>query len=95
MEIDFLNHFKDSTSDLSYTDRKFEISGISLNQIEQLEQFYNNGHLFPKALRELLFLAGDSCYALNRLWYNTQQEIQTSTREWLNEYSKNIARPFL
>lgn len=65
-----------------------------MNQLNQLEQLYNSGSLFPKALRELLLIGGNTCYALNHLWYKTQQEIQSSSREWLIEYNTIIERPF-
>lgn len=91
MEIDFLSNLSNQPpNENNYA----IIRGISLNQIEELEELYNNGKLFPKALRELLFLAGDFCYALNRIWYKNQQEIQTASKEWLLEYNVIIEKPF-
>ncbi|KDN54648.1 hypothetical protein [Flavobacterium seoulense] len=90
MEIEFLKNFSQN----NIINNKSSIIGISLSQIEELEKVYNNGKLFPKVLRELLFLAGDSYYALKRIWYKNQQEIQTLSREWLQEYNITIEKPF-
>lgn len=91
MEIEFLSNLSNQPpNDNSYN----ILRGISLNQIEELEELYNNGKLFPKALRELLFVTGDSCYALNRIWYKNQQEIQTASKQWLIEYNVIIEKPF-
>lgn len=87
MEIEFLSCLELSHSNTKHTNLKFKLIGISMNQLNQLEQLYNSGSLFPKALRELLLLGGNTCYALNHLWYKTQQEIQSSAREWLIEYN--------
>lgn len=95
MNIEILTYLRDNP--IKYpndTEYRGEIRGIALNEIEELEQLYNNGNIFPKALRELLFLAGNSCYVLETGWYDTQEEIQTAAREWLVKYNKNISRPF-
>jgi hypothetical protein len=95
MEINFLNQLKDNPSAYpNNKDFKGTIEAISLQEIESLEQLYNNGNTFPKALRELLFLAGNFCYVLDNGWYNTQQELQVATREWLADHNKSITRSF-
>ncbi len=54
MEIEYLKTLRDNPVDfgvtMNYTNR-----GIPITEIEQLEQTWNNGNPFPKALRELLF----------------------------------------
>lgn len=42
----------------------FENEPSSMDEILEMETRYNNGNKFPKALRELLYLAGESCYCL-------------------------------
>ncbi|WP_316829686.1 SMI1/KNR4 family protein [Pedobacter aquatilis] len=67
---------------------------ISLEEIQLLEQHYNNSNTFPKALRELLFLAGNYCYVLDYGIWNTQEEIQNYVRENMTELNRTISRPF-
>ncbi|WP_330441915.1 SMI1/KNR4 family protein [Flavobacterium sp. C4GT6] len=67
---------------------------ISLTEIENLERLYNNGKPFPKALKELLFLAGKYCYVLEYGAFDSQQEIQDYVRELLEEDNISIQRPF-
>lgn len=93
MNIDILTYLRDNPIRYGKS-MNFEIKGISLEEIKQLEQLYNNGIIFPKALRELLFLGGNSCYVLSKGWYDTQQEMQEESREKLLEFNKNITRPF-
>lgn len=95
MNIEILTYLRDNpTLEINKSGSFSTILGISETEITQLEQLYNNGNIFPKALRELLFLAGNSCYVLETGWYDTQEEIQTAAREWLVKYNKNISRPF-
>ncbi len=67
---------------------------ISLEEIKQLEQIYNNNKPFPKALRELLFLAGNYCIVLDYGLNDTQQELQEFVRENMQEENRIITRPF-
>lgn len=67
---------------------------IPLSEIEQLEQLYNNGVPFPKALRELLFLAGDYCNVLDYGPTDSQQELQDFFREELADVSIVLPNPF-
>ncbi|RYJ45613.1 hypothetical protein NU09_0205 [Flavobacterium beibuense] len=67
---------------------------VSLAEIEDLELLYNNGKPFPKALKELLFLAGEYCYILDYGIFNSQQEMQDFVRELLDEDNLSIERPF-
>lgn len=95
MDINFLQQLRDNPSAYpNDTDFKDTIEPISIEEIESLEQVYNGGNQFPKALRELLYLAGNSCYVLDHGQYDTQQNMQTAVREWLVKYSKTITRPF-
>ncbi|MCC2589769.1 hypothetical protein [Chryseobacterium sp. MFBS3-17] len=72
----------------------FSIEPIPLSEIQYLETKYNNGVIFPKALRELLFLAGEYCYVLDYNIYDSQEELQDEAREWLQKYNRSISRPF-
>lgn len=94
MDIKFLEQLKNYPSAYpNDVDYKGTIEGINLQEIESLEQLYNNGNTFPKALRELLFLAGSYCYVLDNLG-DTQEELQTDVREWLSNFDRSITRPF-
>jgi hypothetical protein len=39
-----------------------------LTEIKRLEDKYNQGNKFPKAFRELLFIAGEDCWARESAW---------------------------
>lgn len=92
MKIEKLTYLRDNPIRYGKT-INFPIKPISIEEIEHLEQLYNNGNLFPQALRELLYLAGKDCYVLDYA-DNTQEELQTEVREWLSDYNRNITRPF-
>ncbi len=66
---------------------------MSISEIVQLEQLYNNGSQFPEPLRELLFLAENFCSAINTGW-PTPFEGQLEIRQWLTNKNKTISRPF-
>ena len=95
MEIIYLKYLQanprtlEPTGEMSIPDRP-----IPLSEIEQLEQLYNNGAPFPKALRELLFLAGDYCNVLEYGVYDTRQEIQEDFRDDLVRLNKTLSRPY-
>ena len=95
MNIEYLKILRDNPAmypnDIDY---KGQIRGIPLTEIEQLEQTWNNGNPFPKALRELLFLAGDFCFVFSYGVYDTQQRLQEAMREDMVECNKTITRPF-
>lgn len=94
MEIEYLKKLRDYPAAYpNDTDYKDEISGISEVEITQLKQLYNNGNPFPKALKELLFLAGESCYVLAYL-NNSQQAMRNYVRNQLQKRFLEIARPF-
>ena len=95
MEIEYLKMLRDNPIKVSkVTDYVSEIKGIPLTEIEQLEQTWNNGNPFPKALRELLFLAGDDCYVFSFGINDTQQELQETMRDDMSDNGKTITRPF-
>jgi len=97
MNIQFLTELKDNPSAYpNDTDFKGEIEGIPLSEIEQLEQTWNNGLPFPKALRELLFLAGNYCYVLDKGLMESQQQMQEEARLWMTYegQQRTITRPF-
>lgn len=97
MHIKYLQQLSQHPSitspDTGYVDK---LEPLSMHQIEQLEQQYNAGRPFPAALRELLFLAGGSCYVLDYGLNDTQQEMQEDARSWLTEDDLNLSipRPF-
>ena len=65
MEIQYLKTLKDNPSkNPGGTERPWTIEPIPLTEITQLEVLYNNGQLFPKALRELLYLAGKLMFGI-------------------------------
>ena len=89
MNIEYLQYLRDNPSKGMFT-----IEPISLAEIEQLEQLYNNGNHFPKALRELLYLAGEYCHVLDYSSFDTQQELQEYVREDLHDEGWDFSRPF-
>jgi hypothetical protein len=98
MHIQYLNFLKNNPSAYpNDSDYKAEIQGIPMSEIEQLEQNWNNGNPFPIALRELLFLAGNSCYVLDYGWFGgCAQQMQVEARHWMTEegLERTITRPF-
>ncbi|OYQ47155.1 hypothetical protein CHU92_01170 [Flavobacterium cyanobacteriorum] len=90
MKIRYLNKLKNAPTrpDLMTNE------GISENEIIQLESSFNNGMMFPKALRELLYLAGDFCYVCDFGLTDTQEELQLFVRGNIDYYNKSIVRPF-
>ena len=92
MEIQYLQYLRDNPQ--RWSSSTYSIEPIPLTEIEQLETKYNNGKQFPKALRELLFLAGEYCYVLDYNIFDSQEELQDEAREWLQKYNRTINRPF-
>ena len=95
MEIKYLLMLKNNPA-VYPNDPEYEarIKSISISEILQLEQTWNNGKEFPAALRELLFLAGDFCYVLDTGLMESQQEMQEEARQWLSDFNRTISRPF-
>ena len=95
MEIKYLKYLEENSianpNDLDYP---CPIEPISLSEIETLETTYNNGNPFPKALRELLYLAGTDCYVLDYGIHKSQDDLQKAEREYLKDYGRSITRPF-
>ena len=92
MKIEYLKELELNPCDYIYS--HFVNEPISLTEIENLERLYNNGKPFPKALKELLFLAGKFCYVLEYGAFDSQQEMQDYVRELLEEDNILIQRPF-
>lgn len=95
MELEFMKDLRDNPA--AYPNSagfKGLIKPITASEIDHLEELYNNGSKFPKALRELLLLAGKSCYVLDYGLYDTQQDLQESVRTYMSEESRVIDRPF-
>ncbi|MDF2515496.1 MAG: hypothetical protein K0R59_792 [Sphingobacterium sp.] len=96
MEIQHLKHLQDNPmrnphAEIKY---KFENEPMPLAEIEALEQKYNNSKPFPKALRELLYLAGRYCYVFDYNALDSMDEVQEYVRESLAEFNRDIGRPF-
>jgi hypothetical protein len=90
MNIQYLKSLKDNpTRDGDMTNRP-----SSMDEIISLERQYNNGQPFPKALRELLYLAGAYCIIFDYGLNANQQELQQEAREMLIEDNRTINRPF-
>ena len=67
--------------------------GLSIEEIKLLEEKYNSGQLFPKAIREYLFLAGGR----NNLGldvYKNINEMQIQSAKVLKHYDNHINRPY-
>lgn len=79
------------------TDYVRKLKPISMDEIVTLENTYNGGHPFPKALRELLYLAGNYCPVLDYGRNNSQDEMQQRARGWFTAFGRigpSIERPF-
>lgn len=72
----------------------FNIEGLTIAEIEELELLYNAGSPFPQALRELLFLAGKYCYVLDYGGFNNLQRMQELVYENMIDSDHIITRPF-
>jgi len=95
MEIQYLTYLMENPEAYPNSNNfKDTIMPISLQEIEILEQLYNHGNPFPKALKELLFLAGKSCYVLDYGIYNTQEKMQEFVRRQMLANNRVINRPF-
>jgi hypothetical protein len=94
MEINYLPLLQEyATLKPRNSDRILQRKSLSMSEIVELENIYNNEHPFPKALRELLYLGGEYCYGLSI--YSPQQEMQEDSKEYLKECGDNsIGRPF-
>ena len=97
MEIKYLQLLRDNPEEYpkNKEGRKHPIRPFSIVEIEQLESAYNSGKKFPLALRELLFLAGNSCYVLEYGYKGNMESVQEIVREDLALANKVISRPFL
>jgi hypothetical protein len=95
MDIQYLIELESNPSlEINQSGYFSNIIGISEIEASQLEQNWNNGNFFPKALKELLFLAGLKCYVLDFGWNDSQQELQLDARDKLVEWNRIIERPF-
>lgn len=63
-------------------------------EIAELESTYNNAAPFPRALKELVLLAGNRCYVLSYGPSSSLKKLQESVRDSLIEYVKSIDIPF-
>jgi len=89
MNIEILKNLRDNPSSGSFVNEP-----ISEQEIAVLEQEFNGGNLFPKALRELLFLAGKFCIIFDYGLNESQMELQIDARSDLPDYNRVIDRPY-
>ncbi len=95
MEIEYLQKLKDNPKKYSKREEfRFEIKGISIDEIQDLEKLYNNGNYFPKSLRELLFLSGEYFYTFDFGINDNQKEMQEWVREDLKQRGRMIFKPY-
>jgi len=96
MTIKYLQQLKDNPIVYSKnnTELQFKIEGIPESEIQQLELVWNNGNVFPKVLKELLFLAGNFFYVCDYGPNDNQQEMQEWVREHMRDNNRSINRPF-
>jgi len=92
MNIEYLKELEKNP----YRFGKPDLNNEPISEIEiiHLEQLFNDGNTFPKAVRELLYLAGNYCYVLDYGDNDSQEELQEYVREKLEFRSKVITRPF-
>ncbi|MEZ0006353.1 hypothetical protein ABH942_001723 [Flavobacterium sp. 28YEA47A] len=93
MEIEYLTDLQDFAF-IEYDGAIKTNEPISIEEILELEKQFNDGKMFPKALRELLFLAGNSCKLLDYSIFNSQQELQESIIEDLKNDGLEMKRPY-
>jgi hypothetical protein len=95
MEIKYLKILESNPAIASrHSDYIYKLKPMMMSEIVKLESIYNHSEPFPAALRELLFLAGSRCYALDYGTEDTRQEMQEETRDALAASNKNINRPY-
>lgn len=95
MEIKYLRTLSENlTLEYEKANYTYKVEPMAMDEILNLESLYNQGRLFPIALRELLLLAGESCYVLDYGWEDTRQDMQEAVRAGLIEYNRTINRPF-
>jgi len=93
MVIEYLTDLQDFAF-IGYDGTIITNKPISVEEILELEKEFNNGKIFPKALRELLFLAGSSCKLLDYSIFSSQREIQESIIEDLKNDGLEMKRPY-
>lgn len=89
MTIEILKDLRDYTPINGFANEP-----ISEQQIAILEAEYNDGRLFPKVLRELLFIAGKYCKVLDYGIAETQQKLQSDASRIINHTNVLITRPY-
>jgi hypothetical protein len=93
MEIKFLKDLENNPVRYGVS-KDYPIIPLTEPQISNLEQLYNNNNPFPKALKELLYLAGGYCYVLDYGTNASQQEMQDFVRAEMLDEGRSITRPF-
>ncbi len=93
MEILYLKELQDSPFRKGIT-RDFLNVPLTELEINELEKAFNSGSPFPKALRELLFLAGDYCYVLDYGLNKKQVELQNFVRQRMTKNNRILTRAF-
>ncbi|TDQ77458.1 hypothetical protein [Sphingobacterium yanglingense] len=97
MEIKYLKLLQDNPYEYPAADEnnRYPIVSLSITEINDLETSFNNGLAFPLAVRELLYLAGKRCYALEYGYQGSIQKMQQDVRKFMQEWNRELTRPFL
>ncbi len=93
MEIEYLTELINH-SYINFSGQTVKNKPLPIEEIKTLEKQFNNVAIFPKALKELLFLAGGYCDGLDYGLCETQQELQNIVKEVLEDSNLKIERPF-
>ena len=91
MKIELMIYLKNNLN-LPNTVAKSE--GLKINEIEKLEQKYNNKKKFPKAFREYLFLAGEYFNGGFDTLGEGLDQLQKYVIEDLEKTKKTVDKPF-
>jgi hypothetical protein len=97
MTIQYLQKLKNNPSlEIQGSGSFITLQGLSLNEVEQLENLYNNGNEFPLVLKELLLIAGKRCYAFDfgEIGNQVQEKMQEYSRMLMQKNNRTIVRPF-
>lgn len=87
MEITYLTELN------TFNERPFPNEGLSMEQIRDLRDKFNNGKPFPKAFEEFLFIAGD----YDNIGFNSPnglEALQQEVKKALTANNKTIERPY-
>lgn len=95
MEIKYLRLLRDNPVGYPNSQIPRPIIPLSISEIEELENLYSSGNSFPQVLREMLYLAGKSCYVLDYGYDGSIEKMQQTVRRFMSQYNRVLTRPFL